>query len=303
MGIDARPLTVAFAGECRGVDLSADLSDAAFAGIETLFARHPVLVFRDQALDAAALARFARRFGDIVPGTIPKYRHDEVPEISWLTNVEADGAVDGFGVRRASAWHYDGSFAKTPPICAMLHALEVPAEGGGTLFADMVRAAATLPEVLRHRVGDLETVNHYGLGPEGGDYRDDHAAYAPVVKPLVMVHPRTGRPRLEFCMIHTAGFVGLDEQEGRALLSELLAHATADDNVYYHRWRPGDLVLWDEHATLHRNAGDFAPEARRVMLRAMVAPTTCARRGLRGGPGSVRPKRAGPGDRRTDPAR
>lgn len=262
--------------EIWGLDLGGALDDAGFGAVERAFAQNPVLVFHDQSLSAPDLARFARRFGSIVPGVIEKYRHPDAPEISFLTNVEADGGVDRFGVERASAWHYDGSFAEAPPICAMLHGVEIPAVGGGTLFADMYRAYETLPSALKARAETLTTVNHFGLGPEGRDYFDGMtperwAQYRPVHKPLVMPHRLTGRPYLEFCMIHTAGFVGMTHRDGHELLGELLGHATEPANVYYHQWRPGDVVIWDEHATMHRNAGDFPPEQRRIMLRAMVA--------------------------------
>ena len=260
----------------EGVDLAA-IDDAGFEAIQAAFRDGPVLVFPDQDLSAPALAAFARRYGRIVPGVLEKYRHPDAPEISYLTNVEADGSIDRFGVERASAWHYDGSFLERPPICAMLHALEVPKTGGGTLFADMYRAYETLPPMLKARAETLTTVNRYGMGPEGADYFDRiapddwEARYPPVGKPLVMRHRLSGRPYLEFCMIHTAGFAGVPHGEGRDLLRALLAHATAEENVYYHPWRPGDVVLWDEHATMHRNAGDFPPGEPRVMLRAMVA--------------------------------
>lgn len=263
--------------EINGADLAASLDAAGFARIKQAFARHPVLVFPGQSLTAPTVAGFARRFGRIVPGVLEKYRHPEAPEISYLSNVEADGSVDRFGVERASAWHYDGSFAEAPPICAMLHALQIPSSGGGTLFADMYRAYETLPAKLKAEAERRITVNRYGLGPEGGDYYDRIAPdrwaelYPPVQRPLVMRHRLTDRPYLEFCMIHTAGFVGVTHADGRQLLQDLLAHATDAANVYYHRWRAGDLVLWDEHATMHRNAGDFPPEQPRVMLRAMVA--------------------------------
>lgn len=262
--------------EVEGFDLSTALSAGQLGAIEKAFRSNPVLVFHDQFLTAPDLARFAGRFGRIVPGVLEKYRHPDAPEISFLTNVEADGSIDRFGVERASAWHYDGSFADAPPICAMLYGIEIPAVGGGTLFADMYRAYETLPAALKARVEHLTTVNHFGLGPEGRDYFDGMtperwAACKPVHKPLVMRHRLTGRLYLEFCMIHTAGFLGMSHAEGQELLRELLAHATAAENTYYHRWQPGDVVLWDEHATMHRNAGDFPPDQRRIMLRAMVA--------------------------------
>ena len=261
--------------EIVGIDLAQSLDEDVFAAVQSAFGRNPVLVFRDQSLPVERYAAFARRFGEIRPGVIAKYRHPDAPEISYLTNVDEDGSIDAFGVRRASAWHYDGSFAERPPILAMLYGLEIPDVGGGTLFADMYAAYETLPPDLKRRVEGLVTVNHFGMGPLGGDYLagmtpERWAEYAPVRRPLVMRHRLSGQPYLEFCMIHTAGFVGLTHAEGAALLRELEAHATRDATVYYHRWRPGDVVIWDEHATLHRNAGDFPPDQRRIMLRAMV---------------------------------
>lgn len=261
--------------EIIGLDLSRSIEPAILAAIQTALVRSPVLVFRDQSLSARDLSDFASNFGCIIPGVDPKYRHPDAPEISFLTNVDADGGVDAFGVRRASAWHYDGSFLKNPPIMAMLCGIEIPAVGGGTLFADMYRVYATLPTELLHEIEELQTVNHFGLGPEGADYfnsltPEQWVKYHPEHKPLIVKHAQSGRWHIEFCMIHTAGFTGRRHDVGAKLLRELLDHATQPDNVYYHHWRPGDVVLWDEHATLHRNAGDFPPDQRRVMLRAMV---------------------------------
>lgn len=275
------PISDSFGAECRGLDLSRPINGDGFEAIQAAFKAHPVLVFPGQSLTAPALAEFARRFGHIMPGVNPKYRHPDTPEISFLTNVEADGSIDQFGVTRAAAWHYDGSFSETPPHCAMLYGIEIPAAGGGTLFADMYRAYETLPPKLQAQADALTTVNHYSLGPEGGDYfasltPEQWGRYSPVRRPLVMRHPTTGRPYLEFCMIHTAGFDGMTHSDGADLLQVLLAHATAPDLVYYHPWRSGDVVLWDEHATMHRNASDFPPEQRRIMLRAMVEPTASA---------------------------
>jgi taurine dioxygenase len=261
--------------EIVGVDLATPLSEDMFGAIEAAFRCNPVLIFRGQSLEARQFAAFAKRFGPIRPGVIAKYQHPETPEISYLTNVDVDGTIDAFGVKRAGAWHYDGSFAEHPPILAMLHGLEIPETGGGTLFADMYQAHETLPPTLSRRVADLVTVNHFGLGPQGGDYfagmtPERWSRYDPVKRPLVRRHRLSGRPYLEFCLIHTAGFADMTHGEGVDLLHELEVHATRHENVYYHQWRPGDVVIWDEHATMHRNAGDFPPEQRRVMLRAMV---------------------------------
>ena len=104
-----RPLGEALGTEATGVDLSR-LDDATFAWIEQAFAEHPVLVFRDQDLDAATLAGFGRRFGRPRPHSLIKYRHQEYPEVSWLTNVDENGQVDWFGVKRATDWHTDSPY-------------------------------------------------------------------------------------------------------------------------------------------------------------------------------------------------
>ena len=272
-----QPLGAPIGTEIVDLDLSEPLSDRAFAALGEAFARHPVLAFRGQTLAADRMSAFARRFGPIMAGVDPKYRHPDTPEISFLTNVDQDGGVDQFGARRASAWHYDGSFSTAPPAAAMLYGIELPAIGGGTEFADTARALERLPAALRQRIEGLQTVNHFGLGPEGRDYYDGltperWGQYRPVRKPLILAHPKTGRPGLSFCMIHTAGIAGMRHGEAAELLRELLAHVAQTDNVYYHRWRPGAVVLWDEHATMHRNAGDFPPAQRRIMLRAMMLP-------------------------------
>src|SRR3954463_4487789 len=116
-----RPLCEALGTEAMGVDL-ARLDDSTFAWIERSFAEHPVLVFRDQDLDAAALAGFGRRFGTPRKHALMKYRHAEHPEVSWLTNVEEDGKVDWYGVKRATDWHTDSTFEDNLPLLAILHA-------------------------------------------------------------------------------------------------------------------------------------------------------------------------------------
>lgn len=170
--LQTNPLGAPIGLEVLDVNLADDLDDATLAAIRSVFNENPVLIFRNQNLDAEAIARFARTFGPIVPGVIEKYRHPDAPDFSYLTNVESDGSIDAFGVRRASAWHYDGSFAEHPPDCAMLYGVNIPSDGGGTLFADMHTAFQTLPQDLRARVQHLETINHFGLGPEGQDYFD-----------------------------------------------------------------------------------------------------------------------------------
>jgi len=272
-----RPLGDALGTEVLGIDLAQKLDDATFPWIAQAFAEHPVLVFRDQHLGAGELAAFGRRFGTPRRHALLKYRHAEHPDVSWLTNVDADGKVDWYGVKRATDWHSDSTYEDTLPILAMLHAKEVPSEKGGTLFADMCAAYDALPEQRKQLLAGLTGLHGRHTGPAGEKlYGNEKGAtekqYTEVPWPAVVPHPVTGRPILFVNPMHTHGFAGMTREQAWPLIEELGAHATQDRFVYYHQWQVGDLVMWDERATMHRGAGDSRPDARRVMLRTIVYP-------------------------------
>jgi taurine dioxygenase len=273
---ELRPLGEHLGTEALGVDLSR-LEDDTFGWIRRAFAEHPVLVFRDQRLAARDIAAFGRRFGVPRKHALVKYRHAEYPEVSWLTNVEEDGRIDWYGVKRATDWHTDSTYEEELPLLAMLHALEVPSSKGGTMFADMRAAYDALPDGMKERLTRLVGFHGRSTGP-GGErlYGDDKGAtekkYTELPRPAVINHPVTGRPLLFVNPMHTHGFSGMERDEAWQLIDDLAAHATQDRFVYYHSWRVGDLLMWDERATMHRGAGDYLPEARRVMLRTIVYP-------------------------------
>jgi taurine dioxygenase len=273
-----RPLGTGTLGtEAVGVDLSVPLDDGALRWIEAAFAQHPVLVFRGQRLGAAQLDAYARRFGTPRRHVLERYRHHEIPEISYITNVDAQGNIDPFGVKRATKWHADATYEATLPRLAMLHALEVPAAGGGTLFADMAAAYEALPAALKAGIEGRTGLHRFNAGPAGGA-----AIYAgqalgePLVEqrhPAVLRHPASGRSILFVNPSHTIGFEGMEAGQGWKLVEALSAHAIEDRFVYYHKWQVGDLLMWDELATMHRGAGDSRPSERRVMMRSIVYPS------------------------------
>jgi taurine dioxygenase len=272
-----RPLGETLGAEALGIDLSR-LDDDGFAWIESAFAEHPVLVFREQNLGATELAAFGRRFGQPRVHSLVKYRHREHPEVSWLTNIDETGKVDWFGVKRATDWHTDSPYDEDLPRLAILHALEVPSSKGGTMFADMRAAYDTLPDAMKQRLSGLAGLHGRGDGPAGvrlynGDLeRQTDRDYPEKAHPAVRMHPVTGRSVLFVNPVHTHGFVGMDHDEAWALINELAAHSTQERFVYYHSWRPGDVLMWDEVATMHRGAGDYEPQERRIMLRTIVYP-------------------------------
>ena len=274
--LELRPLGKALGTEALGVDLS-KLDDDTFDWIRQAFAEHPVLVFRNQTLSAGDVAAFGRRFGIPRKHALVKYRHPEYPEVSWLTNVEEDGKVDWYGVKRATAWHTDSTYEEKLPLLAMLHALEVPSTKGGTMFADMRAAYDALSPEMKNRLAGLVGLHGRTDGPAGERlYGDDKGAtekvYTELPRPAVVNHPVTGRPILFVNPMHVHGFVGMAREPAWELIEELAAHATQERFTYYHSWRVGDLLIWDERATMHRGAGDYHPEERRVMMRTIVYP-------------------------------
>jgi taurine dioxygenase len=272
-----RPLGELIGSEALGVDLSKPLDDATFAWIRRTFAEHPVLVFRDQNLGAGELAQFGGRFGSPRMHALLKYRHAEHPEVSWLTNVEGDGKVDWYGVKRATDWHTDSTYEADLPILAILHAKEIPSAKGGTVFADMRSAYDALPKAMKDRLSTLVGLHGRSTGPAGERlYGDDKGQtekiYNEVRWPAVLQHPVSRRAILFVNPMHTHGFSGMAREQAWPLIEKLAAHATQERFTYYHSWQVGDLLMWDERATMHRGAGDYHPEERRVMLRTIVYP-------------------------------
>lgn len=270
-----RPLGEALGTEALGIDLSTTPDAATFAWIAHAFAEHPVLVFRDQDLGAAGLAAFGRRFGMPRKHALVKYRHAENPDVSWLTNVDEACKVDWYGVKRATDWHTDSTYEEALPLLAMLHAKQVPSEKGGTMFADMAAAYAALPAARQEMLSGLTGLHGRHTGPAGeklyGDFKGvTEKQYQEVAWPAVVRHPVTDRPILFVNPMHTHGFVGMAREQAWPLIEELAAHATQERFVYYHRWQVGDLLMWDERATMHRGAGDSRPDEPRIMLRTIV---------------------------------
>jgi len=275
---ELRPLGDTLGTEALGIDLSQPLDDETFAWIEQAFAEHPVLVFRDQDLGPAELAAFGRRFGAPKIHSLVDYRHAEYPEVSWLTNVDKDGNTDWFGVKRATDWHTDSPYEEVPPRLAILHAREVPSAKGGTMFADMRAAYDALDDAMKQQLAGLVGLHGRHDGPagvrlyEGDPEQNLDRKYTEKARPAVIRHCVTGRPILFVNPLHTHGFQGIPQDQAWQLIEELADHSTQDRFVYYHSWRVGDVLMWDEQATMHRGAGDYRPDERRVMLRTIVYP-------------------------------
>ncbi|WP_428483835.1 TauD/TfdA dioxygenase family protein [Rhodopila sp.] len=266
-----------FGAEVRGIDLRS-LSEVAFASIEQAWIDHQVLLFRDQRLTDHDLIMFARRFGDLDQAPIQENGQRFVagiPEIYVVSNVVENGVAIGSLGAGEAVWHTDMSYLEAPPKASMLHALEVPAAGGDTSFCDMYAAFDSLPETLRRRAIGLR-VKHDGTYNSGGYLRqgvipsDDPRDAPGRLHPLVCTHPESGRRMLYLGRRRMAWIGGMDVAASEALLDEIWAHATQAAFTWTHRWRVGDLVLWDNRCTMHRR-DPFDAAARRIMHRTQIS--------------------------------
>jgi taurine dioxygenase len=271
------PLTPAVGAEVGNIDLTS-LSAEEFAQIEAAWHRHSVLLIRGQNLTDDDLLAFSRRFGELdPPPNQERGRQSPVgyPDIYVVSNVLDDRGepIGALGAGEA-VWHTDMSYLDLPPDASMLYALEIPPSGGNTYFCGMQAAWRSLPTSLKAKVVSRR-IKHDGTFNSGGYVRQgvtptDNPQTAPGAwHPAVCVHPITGEPALYLGRRRNSYVEGLSSEQSDALLDELWKFATAPEFVYEHRWRVGDLVLWDNRSTMHRR-DPFDTATRRIMHRTQI---------------------------------
>jgi alpha-ketoglutarate-dependent 2,4-dichlorophenoxyacetate dioxygenase len=283
--LQVRPLHPLFAGEVTGVDLRGPLPEADVAAIHDAFERLSVLVFPGQDLDDEAQIAFSGLFGPL-EATRAGAAGAGSPVIV-LSNVGPDGAIapptdkQVLNNRANRHWHHDSSFKPVPARASLLHAREIPGAGGDTEFASTRAAWAALPPDLQREARGRVALHDFGwsrsrVAPEL--VTDQERADWPPVRQAVVLD---GGPHgfALYLGAHARSVEGMEEAEGRALIERLMGHATQPRFVYAHRWRPRDLVLWDNRAVLHRATPFANATERRHMVRTTVAgegPTLAA---------------------------
>jgi taurine dioxygenase len=259
--------------EVTGVDVKT-LNDAGFAPIYQAWLDCNVLVVRDQELTMQDFLRYSCRFGTVVPHPSKSTRHPEVPEITMLgiNKFSADGTLNQAIYRRgAEGWHTDGAYDAVPFKATQLYGLAIPSTGGDTLFASMYAAYDGLPERLKTRLNGLVGGFTYGgrrksqalLNEEDRDWK-------PVFHPIVRTHPETGRKALYFDPGKIVSIEGIEETEANDLIEELTGRMIQPDAEYRHKWRVGDIVIWDNRCSYHRAAGDYPPHEDRIHWRVSI---------------------------------
>jgi alpha-ketoglutarate-dependent 2,4-dichlorophenoxyacetate dioxygenase len=268
MSMHTRPLTPNFAAELANIDLARPIDAATIDTIWTAIDRYAVVIFRDQRLTDAQLRDFSARFGPLEIGRAaarPGRRRLAIPQIGDISNLDEDSNVRRLDDRRRldslgnRLWHTDASYMPVPVVLGMLHAVALPPPSpfgnGETEFADMRAAYDALPDTTKAAIDDL-IVEHdifWSRGQIGFTEfaQGEREQYPPSPQRLVRLHPGSKRKTL-YLSAHASHIVGWPVADGRLLLWDLTAHATQREFVYSHRWRIGDLVIWDNRCTMHR---------------------------------------------------
>jgi taurine dioxygenase len=267
-----KPFDAPLGAEVLGLDLSQPVSGDDFARLHRAHLEHHVLVFRDQHITPAQQVAFSRRFGPLQIHVLRQFQLASDPEVLVISNIRENGEPIGLG-DAGSFWHSDLSYKDTPSLGSMLHAQELPAEGGDTLFANQHTAWERLPAHLQRAVGGLKAERSYLARYEELRQRNPWrpaltqaqiGEVRPAVHPVVRTHPETGRKALFVSEHFTTRILGLPEDESRSLLDALFEHSTRPEHIYRHHWQPQDMVFWDNRSLMHLAAG--CPDSQRRKL-------------------------------------
>jgi alpha-ketoglutarate-dependent 2,4-dichlorophenoxyacetate dioxygenase len=294
MAITVYPVTESFAAEIGDIDLSRPIEPADLAAVKEAFAKYAVLVFPDQHLSDGQHLDFARHFGPLET-TIALFRKDAKlrvrKEFADVSNLDPENQMWGKDSRQRMfqlgnrLWHTDSSFKRLPARASLLYARSIPPVGGHTEFADERSAYDALPEATKRRL-ELLVAEHSIFNSRArlgfSNFSDEERqGLPPVPQVLVRTIPESGRKSL-YLASHAGRILGMPDAEGRALIDELVAHATQRQFVYSHRWRVHDLVIWDNRCTMHRGTAFDDLRWKRNMQRATVSDVanTCEQAGI-----------------------
>jgi taurine dioxygenase len=264
--------------EIIGLDISKPIDETTRDAIYRAFLEHHVLVFRDQSLTKDEQTNFSEYFGKLEQHVGFDQHGRQYPIVHTVTNLDKDGKQAPQSMPKGNYfWHTDKSYHAVPSLMTMLHAIEVPAKGGDTQFANTRLGYATLAPEMKTRIADMTVEHSWDASRRNTDStpatEEQKRERPPVTHPLVRTHPDTNDKTIYLGM-HVSHIHGMPRAESDALLAELQDHTTQSQRVYTHQWRKGDYVMWDNRCLLHRARPNYdAATERRVLHRTVVIGT------------------------------
>jgi taurine dioxygenase len=265
--------------EILGVDVKT-MDDAAFGKIYQTWLDCNVIAVRDQDLKIDEFLAYSRRFGIVSPHPSKVTRHPDCPEVTLLgaNKFRPDGTLDKDIYRRgAEGFHTDGSYEEVPYKATQLYAIAIPSTGGDTHFSSAYAAYEALPKRLRDRLEGKHGEFKYGGRKQRNLLLNEEDRNAkPVRHPLIRVHPETGRKLLYFDQNKILRIEGLEDAESDAIIDEMTGYMVQPPDQYRHKWRKGDVVIWDNRCSYHKAAGDYPPEEDRIHWRVSIKERTAS---------------------------
>ncbi len=276
MSLKTRPLHPEFGVEILDCRIGPDLSDEEFLEVRSAWEKNSLVLVRNQDLSPADQEKFTLRFRELEYHVLKEHTFPEHPGVMILTNAVEGGKPMG-AHKVGWHWHTDLTYFPKPCDMTMLLGVEIPPEGGDTFFCSLTAAYDALDARQKKRVDGLRAIHSYNYMraikyPDAAPLTEEQLdRVRDVEQPLVRLHPVTGRRALYVSEYIIKNFVGMDIPESQVFLAELVSHATEDRFVYRHRWQAGDLIFWDNRATMHKATPYDDVRYTRRMHRSMTA--------------------------------
>ena len=265
------PLRTRIGFEARGIDVNTMPNDE-FEKIYEAWITGTVLLIRDQSMTSEQQLALSDRFGVPASYTRPQFSSNNAPEILILSNVVKNGRLIGSPVS-GRVWHSDGHYLTDPPAGSLLYAVKTPPEGGDTLFANQIEAYADLPEFVKNRIEDLKVVisrvqsRPYNYPDRPSLTAEEIENWSDVAHPVVRVHPVSNRKSLYVGGNVPWRIVGQEVGESLPLITFLQEFSVMQRYVYRHKWKAGDIIIWDNRSALHKATWYDGDRYERLMYR------------------------------------
>ena len=259
--------------EVTGVDLRNPVDGETRRALNAAVVENVALVVRDQDFTPEQYLAAVSLFGEPMEQHFTQYALPGCPLVHEVSNRHTDKT--GKRVKHGAGWHTDHTNHVRPPKYTCLYAVSLPSSGGNTAVVNMRAGYEALPESIRQKIEGMKTVNVF-LGSASARYSGTSAEAqverkpVPVLQPLVRTNPENGTKALYFHPVKTENIVGMDPAASQALLDDLLKRAVRDEFIYSHKWRKGDMLLWDNRAAMHRASFDYDPDEHRLLYRVLV---------------------------------
>jgi taurine dioxygenase len=259
--------------EVTGIDLREPVDAETRRELNAAVVENVALVIRDQDFTPEQYLAAVSLFGEPMEQHFTQYALPGCPLVHEVSNRHKDKS--GKRVKHGAGWHTDHTNHLRPPKYTCLYAVSLPSAGGDTAVVNMRAGYEALPESLKDRIRGMKTVNVFqGSASERYSGQSAEAQVErkpePVLQPLVRINPENGTKALYFHPVKTENIVGMEAAETQALLGDLMERAIRPEFIYRHKWRKGDMLLWDNRAAMHRAHFDYDPEEYRLLYRVLV---------------------------------